>query len=105
MTILTSSFSFVPFVQTLELPLLLGPQRWGECLPPLGLQPEETSPFSQDVVHRVCLWWDKDERKAADRLDSLLGVGEIVVGHLSLFEEAGVTLAPLSSSLSEGRLV
>ena len=83
----------------------MDPQRWGECLPPLGLQPEETSPFSQDMAHRVCLWWDVDGRKAADRLDSLLGVGVIVVGHLSLFEEAGVTLAPLSSSLSEGHLI
>ena len=46
-----------------------------------------------------------DGRKAAYRLDSLLGVGVIVAGHLSLFEEAGVTLAPLSSSLSEGHLV
>ena len=81
---------------------MLGPQRWGECLPPLGLQP---LPFSQGVAHRVCLWWDMDGRKAAYRLDSLLGVGVIVAGHLSLFEEAGVTLAPLSSSLSEGHLV
>ena len=46
-----------------------------------------------------------DGRKAAYRLDSLLGVGVIVGGHLSLFEEAGVILAPLSSSLSEGHLV
>jgi len=81
---------------------LLGPQRWGECLPPLGLQ---SLPFSQDVAHRVCLWWDMDGRNAAYRLDSLLEVGVIVAGHLSLFEEAGVTLAPLSSSLSEGHLV
>ena len=58
--------------------------------------------MSQD---EACLWWDKDGRKAAYMLDSLLGIGVIFVGRLSLFQEAGVTLALLSSSLSEGHLV